>query len=558
MFIFSSFGDVFPCLKKINSPHINTQHDQLVLLLVSYQSPLKQKNKKKPKQKKKITVDLTEILEEEMADQGASNAGQVVTQHITLQQPHTQGLPKDEVVNLEKDMADKIVGGVSVFNNQGYATYTGTIPFAKVDCADSTECFNNLVRGKLALPFPALPFPALPFPAFPVDTTRTGMNTHEFYIWFCQAAGMGYILDRLTLSAEKISSENAMRYGIGTLVSYKINELTVYPMSVVDKVTFAILKSAYPASIMTEALWITYNQNQKFSYLGTIFNYTFMTRTSMTVTQLIAYSYAKFCFTMIGKEPSTSTCNLVKALTGAKADFYFTPVEIGVWDDMACVTTELKQEMLKSMFKRPNELTELFEILYNRFKTYGLTSMITITEAIDKFPHFPWDYITSEWYHGEMDKYMSAAEAVTALEFPALYKDVLTAHPVTGYRKLAGFCAKVLEFSGVNNTLRNHEGLKRIRLPDDRVQYIKGLVAAPIGSRNQRFSQTTYDRLKRYSMKLCGANFDDPNIAASRQSIIDAKIREREEQEQARMQQMLQQFHQQVGPNPAAPAAPRQ
>nr|XP_046913211.1 uncharacterized protein LOC124494102 [Dermatophagoides farinae] len=483
-----------------------------------------------------------------MADQGASNAGQVVTQHITLQQPHTQGLPKDEVVNLEKDMADKTVGGVSVFNNQGYATYTGTIPFAKVDCADSTECFNNLVRGKLASPFPA----------FPVDTTRTGMNTHEFYIWFCQAAGMGYILDRLTLSAEKISSENAMRYGIGTLVSYKINELTVYPMSVVDKVTFAILKSAYPASIMTEALWITYNQNQKFSYLGTIFNYTFMTRTSMTVTQLIAYSYAKFCFAMIGKEPSTSTCNLVKALTGAKADFYFTPVEIGVWDDMACVTTELKQEMLKSMFKRPNELTELFEILYNRFKTYGLTSMIAITEAIDKFPHFPWDYITSEWYHGEMDKYMSAAEAVTALEFPALYKDVLTAHPVTGYRKLAGFCAKVLEFSGVNNTLRNHEGLKRIRLPDDRVQYIKGLVAAPIGSRNQRFSQTTYDRLKRYSMKLCGANFDDPNIAASRQGIIYAKIREREEQEQARMQQMLQQFHQQVGPIPAAPAAPRQ
>lgn len=308
---------------------------------------------------------------------------------------------------------------------------------------------------------------------------------------------------------------------------------------------------------MTENLWTSYNKSQKFSYLGTIFNYTFMTRTSMTVSQLISYSYAKFCLAMIGKEPSTSTCNLIKALTGAKAEFYFTPVEINVWDDMTCISTEKKQELLKSMFRRPNDLTELLVILYNRFKTYGLTSMVTITEAIDKFPTFPWQSIASEWYHDEMEKYMAAADAVTALEFPALHRDVLTSHSVMGYRKLAGFCAKVLEFSGVNNTLRNHEGLKRVRLPDDRVQYIKGLVASPIVSRTQGFSQSTYDRLKKYSMKLCGTNFDDPNIAATRQAAIEAKARERDELEKARMQQMFQQFQHQAGSSATEPSTSR-
>ena len=207
-----------------------------------------------------------------------------------------------------------------------------------------------------------------------------------------------------------------------------------------------------------------------------------MTRTSMTVSQLIAYSYAKFCFAMIGKEPSTSTCNLIKALTGGKSEFYFNPTEIGVWDDMTSISTDKKQELLSTMFKRPNDLTELFVILYNRFKTYGLTSMITITEAICKFTIFPWKSISNEWYHGELEKYMSALDAVATLEFPSLHKDILTSHSVMGYRKFAGFCAKVLEFSGVNNTLKHHEGLKRVRLPDDRVQYIKGLVASPITS----------------------------------------------------------------------------
>ncbi|KAH9496968.1 hypothetical protein DERF_012989 [Dermatophagoides farinae] len=47
--------------------------------------------------------------------------------------------------------------GVSVFNNQGLCkTYTGTIPFAKVDCAIlSTEMFQQFGSGKLSSPFPA-------------------------------------------------------------------------------------------------------------------------------------------------------------------------------------------------------------------------------------------------------------------------------------------------------------------------------------------------------------------------------------------------------------------
>ena len=47
----------------------------------------------------------------------------------------------------------------------------------------------------------------MPFPAFPTDITRPNMNNHEFYVWFCQASGMGYILDRQNLSPEKVSSE---------------------------------------------------------------------------------------------------------------------------------------------------------------------------------------------------------------------------------------------------------------------------------------------------------------------------------------------------------------
>lgn len=334
-------------------------------------------------------------------------------------------------------MPDKKVSDVEVFNNQGYSTYQNTIGFTKEDCNDATSIFTSMVRGRLALPFPA----------FPTDITRPNMNNHEFYIWFCQASGMGYILDKQNLTPEKISSENAMRYGIGTLLSYKVSGITMYPLSTVDKVTFEVLKSAYPTSIMTAEIWNKYSRNQKFSYLGTLFNYLFMTRTTMTVSQLMAYSYAKFGFTVIGKEPSRSTGNLVKALTGGQMDFFFTPTEMGVWSDMTTITTEKQQELLSSMFLRPNDLTEIFTILHGRFKTYGLTSMITISEAIGKFSTFPWKSISDQWYHGELEAYMLALEATEKLEFPALHKDILTQHSVMKYRKFAGFCAKVLEFS---------------------------------------------------------------------------------------------------------------
>ena len=95
-------------------------------------------------------------------------------------------------------------------------------------------------------------------------------------------------------------------------------------------------------------------------------------------------------------------------------------------------------------------------------------------------------------------------------------------------------------------TLRNHEGLKRVRLPDDRVQYIKGLIASPLSSQNQGLDQATYDRLKRHTMRLCGISLDDPNIAAKRQEAINARIRQQEEEESQRMAQVFQRFQQQA------------
>lgn len=482
-----------------------------------------------------VLPSLIELMAQEQPVQGPSNPP---VHSVPVVQPQLSQLsfaaPKDEVLPITRTFPDKKIGEVKVFNNGGFATYKDTTPFKRIKVYDdATDAFNALARAKIAHPFPA----------FPVDSN---MPDQDRYIWFCQAAGMGYILDRQTLSPEKVSADNAMRYGIGTLIAYKISGVNMYSMDVVDSVSYQILKSAYPKSIMTEDLWKTYNHNQRFSYLGTIFNYTFMTRTSMTVTQLLTYSYVKFCLSMIRKEPSIGICNLVKNLTVSKVQFYFTPVEFGVWDDINCVSIEKKQEMLESLFQNQTDMVELFKILYKRIKTHGLTSLFTILDAFNRFPHFPWKFITEEWYHEEVNAFFLAAEAVHQLKFPALHKDVLSAHPVNGYRKLAAFCAKCLEFSGISKKLRNHEGLKKIRLPEDRIHYIKSLVASPVLSKTQGFSQNIFDRLKVISKDLAGYEFDDPTEAAKRQALIEKTGRERDAAEKARMERMLQHFNQQV------------
>ena len=83
-------------------------------------------------------------------------------------------------------------------------------------------------------------------------------------------------------------------------------------------------------------------------------------------------------------------------------------------------------------------------------------------------------------------------------------------------------------------------------MPEDRIHYIKSLVASPVLSKTQGFSQNIFDRLKVISKDLAGYEFDDPTEAAKRQALIEKTGRERDAAEKARMERMLQHFNQQV------------
>ncbi|XP_046908157.2 uncharacterized protein LOC124489811 isoform X1 [Dermatophagoides farinae] len=379
------------------------------------------------------------------------------------------------------------------------------------------------------------------FPAFPVDWQMKNQTTHDHFIWFCSAAGAGYIIDKQTLSPEKATSDNAMRYGIATIVSYDMQNVTKYPIKIVMKMTLEIVKTAFPSTIMTEDVWNAYNYNQRFSYLGTLFFVTFMTRTDILVNQLMAYAYIKFCFALMGKEPSANVCNLIRNMTGTNVEFCFSPIEMSVWNDLNCVTDLKKQEMMATLFSKTDDLSDLFKVLYNRFKSFGLTYMLAIREALERFPSFPWDTICNDWYRGEMEAFILAEQAVKDLKFPALHKEVMTAHSNKNYRRLAGFCAKSLELGGYSSTLTNHEGLKRVRLSEDKVQFIKSLLISPLSSKWEGLSQEIYDKIN--SSKICKFKFASDEAAKRKVLIEEAEIKYRQ-MEQTRMTEMLKRMEQ--------------
>ena len=67
----------------------------------------------------------------------------------------------------------------------------------------------------------------------------------------------------------------------------------MYSVEIVRQISFGMVKSAYSSSIITEEVLDSYEINERFSYLGTLFFVTFMNRTNMQMHQMLAYSYVK-------------------------------------------------------------------------------------------------------------------------------------------------------------------------------------------------------------------------------------------------------------------------
>ncbi|XP_027200821.2 uncharacterized protein LOC113794871 [Dermatophagoides pteronyssinus] len=330
----------------------------------------------------------------------------------------------------------------------------------------------------------------LVLPAFPRLMPKESTK-EEFSMAFAMASGMGSLLDlkREGFNKEMITPKLSARYGIATILTLD-DALVVAKRNCKEalNVTYRDVQHLYGDLVkFSEEHWNGLNCQERFVLAGQLYTKENYSRSDYSHVIDLCFALARFMFACIGKIPSEGCCRLITITTKAEQEFSFTTDDMKYWkgvnalsqsDKMYIFTRFMEQEKTKS------EMSEMLEILFERLRTHGWSSLLAVEEALQKLPHIPWPDLTQRWFSGQLEKFQQASVAFKKSKFPALETELLSKHGAIHYRELAAFCAQLLKRLGINSHIALHACLRSIRLTQQQLTFIEKIAAAipePIG-----------------------------------------------------------------------------